>query len=57
MLEKAKGIIDLAVKIAHLLVEYQSVHDADTACTIAEEIAALRVRKNSFGRFDHRLPK
>ena len=55
MLEPEKKVIELAEKIADLLAESPSVHDAQAACAIAREIAELRVRKISFGRVDHRL--
>jgi hypothetical protein len=55
MLEPEKKVIELAEKIADLLAECPSVHDAQAACGIAREIAELRVRKISFGRVDHRL--
>lgn len=55
MLEPEKKVIELAVKIADILADCPSVHDAQAACSIACEIAKLRVRKISFGRVDHRL--
>ena len=55
MLEPEKKVIELAEKIADLLAECPSEHDAQAACGIAREIAELRVRKISFGRVDHRL--
>jgi hypothetical protein len=55
MLEPEKKVMELATKIADLLAECPSEHDAQAACGIAHEIAQLRVRKISFGRVDHRL--
>jgi hypothetical protein len=57
MLDPEKKVIELAVRIADLLAEGSSVHDAQTACGLAREIAELRVRKISFGGVDHRLAK
>ena len=55
MLEPENNMIELAVKIADLLVDCPSEYDAQAACGIAREITELRVRKISFGRVDHRL--
>ena len=55
MLEPEKKVIELAVKIADILAECPSVHDAQAACGIAREITELRTRKISFGRVDHCL--
>ncbi len=38
--------LNLAKKIAELLVEHPSLYEAEAACSIAKELASLRLRQS-----------